>query len=106
MKEPRIRQLNLSFTTSELETIVGRAQAVGMRPCHFGRAAILDVEKAAAPAARAEDNLQRLVLQQLSRIGNNLNQMVRHLHATGDPLPPDLEPLLKDIRALMTKVAE
>ena len=27
--------------------------------------------------------------------------MVRHLHRTGDPLPADLEPLLKDIRQIM-----
>jgi hypothetical protein len=32
-----------------------------------------------------------------------LNQMVRHLHATGDPLPADLEPLLRDIRQILTR---
>jgi hypothetical protein len=31
---------------------------------------------------------------------------VRHLHHTGDPLPPDLEPLLKDIRHMLAKVSE
>ena|GEM_PF-4540712 len=39
--------------------------------------------------------MSRLVHAQLSRLGNNLNQMVRHLHQTGDPLPTDLEHLLK-----------
>ena len=35
--EPRIRQLNLSLTASELASIKRRAEAVGMRPVHFGR---------------------------------------------------------------------
>jgi hypothetical protein len=39
----------------------------------------------------------------LSRLGNLLNQMVRHLHQTGDPLPPDLEPLLRDIRQIIER---
>jgi hypothetical protein len=32
-----------------------------------------------------------------------LNQMVRNLHQTGDPLPPDLEPLLTDIRHVIER---
>ena len=51
------------------------------------------------PPERDEANpLIQLIYGQLVRLGNNLNQMVRHLHRTGDPLPADLEPLLKDIR--------
>jgi hypothetical protein len=42
---------------------------------------------------------------QLARLGNNLNQMVRHLHQTGDPLPADLEPLLTDIRRIIARGA-
>ncbi len=57
------------------------------------------------PALKSEtnDNTQRLIYAQLVRLGNNLNQMVRHLHATGDPLPADLEPLLRDIRQILTR---
>ena len=40
--EPRDKQLNLSLTASELESIKQRAEAVGMRPVHFGRALLLD----------------------------------------------------------------
>jgi hypothetical protein len=29
--------------------------------------------------------------------------MIRHLHRTGDPLPADLEPLLKDIRQILAR---
>jgi hypothetical protein len=101
--EPRDRQLNLSLTGSELESIKRRAYAVGMRPVHFGRALLLDQRRKLAVDREINDNAQRLIYGQLVRLGNNLNQMVRHLHRTGDPLPPDLEPLLKDIRSIIDR---
>ena len=104
--EPRLHQLNLSLTASELEIIEKRAHALGMRPVHFGRAAILGHTKSAIARPEPVSNIGRLIHAQLVRIGNNLNQMVRHLHQTGDPLPPDLEPLLNDIRRLIARVAE
>ncbi len=102
--EPRCKQLNLSLTASELESIRQRAEAVGMRPVHFGRALLLD-ENRKINCAKNESggNGERLIYGQLVRLGNNLNQMVRHLHRTGDPLPADLEPLLKDIRQLLAR---
>jgi hypothetical protein len=103
--ETRSRQLNLSLTARELETIRNRADALGMRPVHFGRALLLGQHKGVAVAEPAS-NLNRLIHAQLVRLGNNLNQMVRHLHQTGDPLPPDLEPLLNDIRRLVARVSE
>jgi len=102
--EPRSQQLNLSLTTSELESIKRRAHAVGMRPVHFGRAILLDQGRKLAVDREVKDsNVQRLVYDQLVRLGNNLNQMVRHLHRTGDPLPADLEPLLNDIRQIIER---
>jgi hypothetical protein len=103
-KEPRDQQLNLSLTARELETIKRRAAALGMCPGHLGRALILDPSRD-APTKRPEArNANRLIYGQLARLGNNLNQLVRHLHKTGDPLPPDLEPLLRDIRQVMERV--
>jgi hypothetical protein len=101
--EPRSRQLNLSLTDGELETIRRRAQALGMRPVHFGRAVLLGQDHKPAVRREPENNTERLIYGQLVRLGNNLNQMVRHLHQTGDPLPRDLEPLLKDIRAIIAR---
>jgi len=101
--EPRDRQLNLSLTVSELESIKRRAEALGMRPVHFGRAVLLNHDAKLAVKRETNDNLQRLVYDQLVRLGNNLNQMVRHLHRTGDPPPPDLEPLLTDIRHIIER---
>jgi hypothetical protein len=101
--EPRTLQLNLSFTASELEDIKKRASALGMRPSYFGREVLLDVKE--RPGTPEANHLHRVIHQQLIRLGNNLNQMVRHLHQTGDPLPPDLEPLLTDIRGLIARLA-
>jgi hypothetical protein len=101
--EPRCEQLNLSLTASELASIKRRAQAVGMRPVHFGRALLFDQSSKVTAKRELNGNAERLIYGQLVRLGNNLNQMVRHLHQTGDPLPADLEPLLKDIRQLIAR---
>jgi Bacterial mobilisation protein (MobC) len=101
--EPRRKQLNLSLTVSELENIRRRAKALGMRPVHFGRALLLDHDRTLTIKHEPDSNMERLIYGQLVRLGNNLNQMVRHLHRTGDPLPADLEPLLKDIRQVIAR---
>ncbi|MDR3471238.1 MAG: plasmid mobilization relaxosome protein MobC [Devosia sp.] len=88
-----------------MANIERRAKAVGMRPVRFGRAVLLDeTPDIRAPATSAGDTAtQRLIYQELSRLGNNLNQLMRHLHRTGDPLPADLEPLLADIRQILDR---
>jgi Bacterial mobilisation protein (MobC) len=102
--EPRCHQLNLSLSASELASIRKRASALGMRTAHFGRAMLLERE-GRATKHEAENNHEQLIYGQLVRLGNNLNQLVRHLHRTGDPLPADLEPLLTDIRQIITREA-
>lgn len=101
--EPRDRQLNLSLTASEFERIQSRAEAVAMRPVHFGRALVLDEGRRTALKADTDHNATKLLYAQLVRLGNNLNQLVRHLHRHGSPLPADLEPLLRDIRHLIIR---
>jgi hypothetical protein len=102
--EPRDKQLNLSLTASELENIKRRAEAVGMRPVHFGRAIILDENhKIISEKKEMVSNGERLIYVQLVRLGNNLNQLVRHLHRTGEALPADLSLLLSDIRQLIAR---
>jgi hypothetical protein len=101
--EPRSEQLNISLTRAELDSIKKRAESVGMRPVHFGRLLLLQKGKQVDPGSAEKSSLDKLIFVQLSRLGNNLNQMVRHLHVTGDPLPADAEPLLKDIRQILTR---
>ncbi|GLR89754.1 hypothetical protein GCM10007857_64680 [Bradyrhizobium iriomotense] len=102
--EPRDRQFNLSLTASEYESVVRRAEALGMRPVHFGRALLCREEGRAARKHELADNGWRVIAAGLSRLGNNLNQLVMRLHMTGEPLPPDLEPLLNDIRGLIARI--
>jgi hypothetical protein len=74
-----------------------------MRPVHFGRALLLGQGGKVVARREPAGNLDQLIYGQLVRLGNNLNQMVRHIHQTGDPLPADLEPLLKDIRQIVAR---
>ena len=101
--ERRNRQLNLALSSSEFESIQSRARSVGMRPVHFCRAILLDQGRNPVAADRADNNNQRLIYGQLIRLGNNLNQIARHLHRHGGPVPHELEPLLRDIRRLIAK---
>jgi hypothetical protein len=73
-----------------------------MRPIYFARALLLDPQRKISVSER-DNNMGRLIYGQVVRLGNNLNQMARHLHSTGDPLPGDLEPLLKDIRQILSR---
>jgi hypothetical protein len=101
--EPRNKQLNLSLTSNEFESVRLRAKSVGMRPVHFGRAILLDERRKVAEKCDADNNVRKLIYVQLIRIGNNLNQLVRHLHRHGGALPSELDPLLRDIRRLIMK---
>jgi DNA polymerase III delta subunit len=48
--------------------------------------------------------LDPLLLVQLSRIGNNLNQIARRLNELALPAPEALEPLLAEIRRILASV--
>jgi len=109
--EPRRKQLNLSLTEGELASIEARAAALGMRPVHFSRALLMapplgpQAPSMVPPPSEPEaSNIDRLIHLQLVRLGNNLNQMMRHLHRLGSPVPDDLRPLLTDIRALIVRL--
>lgn len=104
--EPRCKQLNLSLTERELASIEARAAALGMRPVHFSRALLLEANASLIAPQQTQtqrSNVDRLIHGRLVRLGNNLNQMMRHAHSVGGPVPPDLAPLLTDIRALIDR---
>ena len=99
----RDMQLKLNLTATEYECVVRRANAAGMRPVHYSRTLVLNTSSARTPSQQIPDNIERLHYLALSRIGNNLNQMMRHLHRTGEPTPSDLEPLLVEIREIINR---
>jgi hypothetical protein len=98
----RDRQLNISLTSAEYETIDTRAHGQGMRPVSYSRWVLLDQRKGAALPAVPAPRFDRLVYIQLQKLGNLLNQLVRHAHATGELLP-ELASLLADIRDILRK---
>jgi hypothetical protein len=104
--ETRHWQLNMSLTAAEYEIIVQRARALGMRPAHFCRALALGPEHPSQLNRCAPSNIERLNYSALQRLGNNLNQLMKHLHRTGEPVPADLEPLLTDIRQILARRTE
>jgi hypothetical protein len=99
----RDRQFNVSLTTRELELLFARAAAAGLRPVDYGRAQLLNEPRAPRPATAGGPHLDPLFRAQLSRIGNNLNQLTRKVNTLDMPPPPTLEPLLREIRALIAK---
>ena len=100
LKIKRERQLNLSLTVQEHEVLHQRAASAGMRPVDYARARIFLGRSPTLRAAQTH-HLDPLLLTQLSRIGNNLNQIARKLHALSLPPSAELEPALQEVRALL-----
>jgi hypothetical protein len=100
--EPRNQQVNVKLTRAERESVVARAKASGMRPGPYGRAALLGAsvqrEETVGPSS-AEIAFRHA----LKRLGQNLNQLTKHAHVTGQMLPAELEPLLREIRRLLNQ---
>jgi hypothetical protein len=101
-KEKRDQQLNIKLTLREIAWVRARAGAVRMRPIDYGRAQLLAERPLPRAASNTAPHLDTLFLLQLSRIGNNLNQIARKFNQTG-VCPPALETLLGDIRELIRK---
>lgn len=112
-KIKRDQQLNFSLTRDELTTLRVRAEAAGMHLVDYGRDLLL---RRRAPSGRQPDpetveaegtlaRAARLLTHELRRLGNNLNQIARRLNAGDASIPPSLEPLLREIRALLNRRA-
>jgi hypothetical protein len=99
----RDQQLNIKLTRLEFDVVKSRANAFGRRPVDFGRAVLLSSERAPPAKHSPFGTVERAWVEQLRRVGLNLNQLVRHLHTFKEPVPPTLEPLLKDIRQLLER---
>jgi hypothetical protein len=74
-----------------------------MRPVDYGRTQLLADRPLPRAASIAAPHLDTLFLLQLSRVGNNLNQIARKFNQTGICPPVTLESLLSDIRELIRK---
>ena len=103
-KQPvtRDHQLNLSLTCAEYKLLQTRADAVGLRLTAYARSVLLqqEVQRQAISAASRYD---RLVYQQWARVGSNLNQVARQLNSFAGVSAQDVEAVLSEIRALISR---
>ncbi|MHB8267432.1 plasmid mobilization relaxosome protein MobC [Bradyrhizobium sp.] len=101
--EKRDRQLNLKLTRREFDWICARSARQALRPVDYVRAQLLADRPIRSPAKQG--HLDPLFLLQLSRLGNNLNQIARRLNVMRLAAPEGLVPLLEEIRNLIRKGA-
>lgn len=100
----RDRQLNIALHESEVEALKTRAEARGMRLVDYARASLLTMRVASVDVV-LPSKLERLNLEQLKRIGNNLNQIARQLNGLGQVVPDELAETLNAIRQLLRDAA-
>src|SRR5262245_33160024 len=103
----RDRQLNLKLSESEFNWVRARAASVRMEIVDYGRAQLFanrKVRKLTENASRF--HLDPRFMAQLSRIGNNLNQIARRLHEFHLPAPAELEELLASVRAIIRSASD
>jgi hypothetical protein len=100
----RDRQFNVGLTAAELAEVQRAARLAGMRPVDYGRAKLLSRSGRIPRTEYSVRQLDPLLLVQLSRIGNNLNQIARRLNELSLPAPQELEPLLAEIRSILASV--
>jgi len=105
LKTARDRQFNIALTEDELAKVQRAARLIGMRPADYGRSRLLAKALRGLRTDISVRQLDPLLLVQLARVGNNLNQITRGLHALAVPAPEDLAPLLLEIRAILKTVA-
>ena len=73
----------IRFSSTEWTTVLDQANAAGLRPAVYVRNAALGHRLRPRPTTRHRSMARALVAhdQQLARIGNNLNQLVRLAHS-------------------------
>lgn len=98
----RDQQLNVSLTVPELATLYTRAQRAGMTLIAFARWRLLGSSASDTPAGTAPEANQ-LLLADLKRVGNNLNQLVRLFHREKHEPPSGLDALLDELRRLINR---
>ena len=100
-KRQRTKQCLVRLTEQEFAEISSKADKAGMASAAFLRAAALGNP---GPRARRRPPADHVALRQIlghcGRIGNNLNQIAKHLHAGGALDVPELRAALNAYRAI------
>jgi hypothetical protein len=99
--ERRDQQLNLKLTARELAWLRAQSARSGMSLVDHSRAQLLVDRPLRAARLPGANQLDPLFIAQVSRIGNNLNQIARRMNRSDIPPPPELLPLLDTIRDII-----
>jgi hypothetical protein len=107
---PRTARIDVRFAVDERRAVIRRTRALGVKPSAWVRAVVLDaldgrrvhVESMSAVAASAPAPDFAQAVDQLRRVGVNLNQVVRSHNRDGAPEPDAV--LLREVLAAVDAV--
>lgn len=104
----RTHRVNLAYNDAELEIVTAAAARSNMAPAAWAADAALKVAKElfVPVSADAKDVLAEFIQarNQLSRIGNNANQIARALNADGTVPDPQLRATLEAVTAAIQRM--
>jgi hypothetical protein len=106
-KRRRSHVVNITFDDFEFALTQQKANDCGLSLAGFGRASMLGnsgPRTRKAPAFNAE--LYAYGIAQLNRLGNNLNQLNRHLNAAESISLDNCDALLNEVRAAIRQICE
>jgi len=84
-KRQRTKQVLVRFTETEFTEVLNKADQAGFHPATWLRHAALGRAGPRTPRrAPADQQVLRQLLGECGRIGNNINQIARHLNAGGE----------------------
>ncbi len=95
----------LRINAEEQFLLFAKAHACGMSVGDYLRSLALSptVAQRALPTVQVRSRVSEGLVHHLRKIGVNINQIARHCHQTKHAPPPDLEPLLADLRAFLNQ---
>jgi len=96
----RDKQMTFWVTAAERDRIRENAERAGMSPSAFVRALALGKTVTAKPQGEVRE-----LIRQLNRIGNNLNQLLRHAHTMGEVAEDCISHVYKRVDAALAQWA-
>ena len=97
----RNHRVEIYFTKNELETLTKKVRRSGLSREGYCRRVLIGTEVKEAPPADVP-----VLIQEVRRVGNNLNQIMKRANALGLLDVPQLRKALEDNRAVEQLIAD
>ena len=97
--EIRAHHVSFRLNVEEIIALRERAAQAGQSLSEYARRAALGIR----PRAHSAFAFEPGTFLQIRMLGVNLNQIARRLNSTDMPAPPELQPLLAEIRAALAR---